>query len=160
MSLRPLIGGGGQEHGLRAGTENVAYAVGLGKAAELAQSALADGESARLARLRDLLATRLEELLPGRVHLNGHPTERLPNTLNVGIDGTRALTILESSSGFAASAGSACHAGLDTPSPVLTAMGQPAERALTALRLSVGRWTTPDDVERAARDIAAAAGSG
>jgi cysteine desulfurase len=157
VPLRPLVGGGGQEFGLRAGTENVAYAVGLGRAAQLARSALEHGETERLRELRDLLARRLEERLPGRVHLNGHPTHRLPNTLNVGIDGTRALSLLADMSDLAASAGSACHAGQDSPSPVLTAMGQSSARAFTAIRLSVGRWTTTEQIEQAAVDIASAA---
>lgn len=157
VPLRPLVSGGGQEFGLRAGTENVAYAVGLGRAAQLAQSALEQGETERLRELRDLLARRLEERLPGRAHLNGHPTLRLPNTLNVGIDGTRALSLLADLPDLAASAGSACHAGQDSPSPVLTAMGQGSSRALTALRLSVGRWTTTEQLEQAAAHIASAA---
>jgi cysteine desulfurase len=156
LALHPLVGGGGQEHGLRAGTENVAYAVGLGAAAALAQQALDHGESARLSALRDLLEAQLRELVPGRVHLNGHPVERLPNTLNVGIDGARALGLLAGTPAIAASAGSACHAGNDEPSPVLTAMGLPVEQALTAVRLSLGRWSTQAEVIGAARALAAA----
>ena len=157
VALRPLAGGGGQEHGLRAGTENVAHAVGLGRAADLAIASLAAGESARLADLRDRLEARLRDALPGRVHLNGHRTERLPNTLNVRIDGVRALTLLAAVPSVAASAGSACHAGRDRPSPVLTAMGLGEREALTALRLSVGRWTTAEEIDSAAEAIARAA---
>lgn len=157
VALRPLAGGGGQEHGLRAGTENVAYAVGLGRAADLAIASLAAGESARLADLRDRLEARLRESLPGRVHLNGHRAERLPNTLNIRIDGVRALTLLAAVPSVAASAGSACHAGQDRPSPVLTAMGLGEREALTALRLSVGRWTTAEEIDSAAEAIARAA---
>lgn len=156
--LHPTIGGGGQERGLRAGTENVAFAVGLGRAADLAADALAHGESERLTGLRDLLEQRLEALLPGRVHLNGHREQRLPNTLNVSIEGTRALSLLPRLDAVAASAGSACHAGQDEPSPVLAAMGLSLDRALSAIRLSVGRSTTAAEVETAARTIAAAAG--
>lgn len=157
VRLRALVGGGGQERGLRAGTENVAYALGMGRAATLAGQALDDGESGRLAGLRDTLEDLLHTLLPGRVHLNGHPTRRLPNTLNVRIDGTRALALLEAVPTVAASAGSACHSGQDRPSPVLTAMGLPEDQALTAIRLSIGRWTTFEDVEHAATDLAHAA---
>jgi cysteine desulfurase len=157
VQLRPQIAGGWQEGGLRAGTENVPYAVALGHAAHLAHRALEAGETERLRGLRDHLARRLSDLLPGRVHVNGHPSRRLPNTLNVSIDGVRALTLLEMLPGVAASAGSACHAGQDTPSAVLTAMGIPADRALSAVRLSVGRWSTLDEVERAATQIATAA---
>lgn len=154
VALEPIIGGGGQESALRAGTENVAYAVGLGASAQLASAALAAGETVRLTQLRDRLHAELGARLPGRVHLHGHPTERLPNTLNVRVDHARALTILEVATGIAAGTGSACHAGYDEPSPVLTAMGVPAPAALAALRLSLGRWTTPDDLAAAAAVIA------
>lgn len=157
VALRPQISGGGQEGGLRAGTENVAYAVGLGHAAHLAHRALQADETDRLRVLRDHLHDRLTELLPDRVHVNGHLTHRLPNTLNVSIDGMRALTLLAELSDVAASAGSACHAGQDTPSPVLAAMGIPPDRALTAIRLSAGRWSTIDQAEQAATRIAATA---
>lgn len=159
VPLRPVVGGGGQEGGLRAGTENVPYVVGLGRAAELAGAALAGGEAARLTGLRDRLHSRLEDLLPGRVHLNGDPVERLPNTLNVSLDGVRALTVLDRLDTVAASAGSACHSGQDEPSPVLTAMGVPFARAVAALRFSVGRWTTDDEVDQAAERIATVAGA-
>ncbi|MDC7120574.1 cysteine desulfurase [Cellulomonas fimi] len=155
--LRPVVDGGGQEAGRRAGTENVAYAVGLGVAADLAAQALAAGESERLRRLRDRLHQLLEASLPGRVHLNGHPEHRLPNTLNVSITDARALTVLNDLHDVAASAGSACHAGTDRPSDVLTAMGMSRERALSALRLSLGRWTSPADVACVADRIAAEA---
>ena len=155
--LHPLVGGGGQEHGLRAGTENVAYAVGLARAAELAAEGLRAGETQRLQCLRDRLADRLQMLLPGRVHLNGDPQHRLPNTLNISIAGVRALTLLAQVPAVAASAGSACHAGLDTPSLVLSAMGIAEERALSAVRLSVGRWSTPGEVDEAAAQLVAVA---
>lgn len=157
VTLHPLVGGGGQEHGLRAGTENVAYAVGLARAAELAAESLRAGETQRLQRLRDRLADRLQMLLPGRVRLNGDAQHRLPNTLNISIAGVRALTLLAQVPAVAASAGSACHAGLDTPSPVLSAMGIAEERALSAVRLSVGRWSTPGEVDEAAAQLVAVA---
>ena len=156
VQLHPVIGGGGQEGGLRAGTENVPHIVGLGRAGELA-AALAGGESTRLTALRDRLHHLLEELLPGRVHLNEHPTDRLPNTLNVSIDRTRALTVLDRLETVAASAGSACHSGQDKPSPVLTAMGAPYDRAVAALRFSLGRWTTNEELDQAAERVAAVA---
>lgn len=158
VPLHPIIGGGGQESGLRAGTENVAAIVGLGAAADLARTALAGGESARLESLRDELARRLHDALPGRVRINGADGPRLPTTLSVRLVGTSALVLLDRLPGVAASAGSACHAGVDTPSPVLTAMGRPAVAALETIRLSVGRWTTPAEIERAAALIAAAVG--
>ena len=109
VALHPLIGGGGQEHGLRAGTENVAYAVGFGEAAALAARSLAEGETQRLQTMRDRLEHRLATLLPGRVHLNGHPTHRLPNTANVRMDGAPALALLADLTDVVVSAGSACH---------------------------------------------------
>ena len=100
--------------------------------------------------LRDRLQQRLESELPNLVHLNGHPTERLPNTLNVSIDGVVGEEILTATSEIAASTGSACHEGNTEPSAVLLAMGLTRERALGALRLTLGRWSVEGDVERAA----------
>jgi cysteine desulfurase len=150
--LEPVIYGGGQEHGLRAGTENVAGIVALGKACELAAASLPQSEE-RLRHLRDYLHALLERALPGRVHLNGHPSERLPNTLNVSIDGIVGEELLAATPGLASSTGSACHEGSTEPSPVLTAMRVPRERALAALRLTVGRWTDEAQLEQAARLI-------
>ena len=138
---------------MRAGTENVAYAVALGVAAELAGADLADGAPERLAALRDDLHQRLEVALPGRVRLNGHPERRLPHTLNVSIDGITSHEVLQTCVQVAASAGSACHAGQQQPSPVLTAMGLPPARGLSALRLTVGRWTTTADIDRASDEL-------
>ncbi len=154
VRVHPLIGGGGQEHGLRAGTENVACAVGFGEAAALAAGSLADGETLRLQTLRDRLEGRLATLLPGRVHRNGHPPQRLPNTANVRIDGAPALGLLADLSEVVVSAGSACHAGRDEPSAVLTAMGLSTTEALCTIRVSLGRWTTADQVDDASAHIA------
>ena len=155
VRLRPIIGGGGQEHGLRAGTENVAYAVGFGEAAKLAAQNLADCESERLAGLRGRLESALRKDLPNHLHTHGHPTEHLPNTLNLRIDGIPALALLAAMPGIAASAGSACHAGRDEPSSVLTALGLNTVDALATIRLSWGRWTTEDEIDRAAAQIIA-----
>jgi cysteine desulfurase len=156
--LEPLIHGGGQERGMRAGTENIAYAVALGAAAELAAADLAAGEPERQRRLRDDLHHLLTERLPGRVLLNGHPTQRLPNTANLALTQNRGDDILAAAPGIAASTGSACHAGTTEPSPVLTAMAL-GERARSAVRLSIGRWTTPDDIAQAVTQLAHAATS-
>ncbi|GAA2350325.1 cysteine desulfurase family protein [Dactylosporangium salmoneum] len=158
VRLEPVVYGGGQERGLRAGTENVALAAGLGAAAVLAAEDLAGGVPARIAALRDELLRRLEAGLPGRVHRNGSAEHCLPNTLNVSINGVLGADVLAAAPGVAASTGSACHSGTHTPSPVLTAMGLPAARALGALRLSLGRWSTPDDIASAADALIAAAG--
>ncbi|MEU7409104.1 cysteine desulfurase family protein [Streptomyces sp. NPDC042638] len=157
VRLEPVVYGGGQERGLRAGTENVALAVALGTAARVAAGELADGAPARVAALRDDLHRRLTVALPGRVRLNGPERQRLPNTLNVSVEGTLGHELLARADRIAASTGSACHSGTHSPSPVLTAMGLAADRALGALRLSLGRWTTAEDVETAATAVARAA---
>ncbi len=150
VQLEPVITGGGQEHGLRAGTENVAAIVALGTACELARQHLPT-EQPRLAVLRDLLYQRLTEALPGVVSLNGHPGERLPNTLNVSIEGVIGEEVLATIPQIAAATGSACHAGETEPSAVLLAMGIERARAKGALRLTLGRWSTEKEVEQAAR---------
>jgi cysteine desulfurase len=156
VALAPVILGGGQERGLRAGTENVALIVALGVAAALAAERLA-ADGPRLRVLRDRLHRRLVERLAGAVQLNGHPTQRLPNTLNVGIDGVIGQQLLAATPELAASMGSACHAADPEPSGVLLAMGLPRERALGALRLTLGRWTTQAEVDSAASLLATAA---
>ena len=148
VALEPLIYGGGQERGLRSGTENVALTAGLGTAAQLAAEELADGGAQRIATLRERLHTGLIARLPGRIHLNGPAEPRLPNTLNIGIDGIRGHELLDAVPEIAASTGSACHSGDHRPSPVLSAMGLPEKLSLAALRLSLGRWTTADDIDR------------
>ncbi|MEU2876784.1 cysteine desulfurase family protein [Streptomyces sp. NPDC007070] len=157
VRLEPVVPGGGQERGLRAGTENVALAVALGAAARIAAAELADGTPARTADLRDGLHRRLADALPGRVRLNGPDKDRLPNTLNISVEGALGHELLAAAPEIAASTGSACHSGARTPSPVLTAMGVEPARALGALRLSLGRWTTPEDIETAATALVRAA---
>jgi cysteine desulfurase len=152
LQLEPAIYGGGQERGLRAGTENVAHIAARGHAAHLATT-LTD-EPGRVRRLRDLLHHQLAQQLPGRVHLNGHPTATLPNTLNISIDGTTGHELLDTTSDIAASTGSACHETDTHPSPVLAAMHLTPQRTRSAVRLSLGRWTTADDVNRAATLLA------
>jgi cysteine desulfurase len=107
--------------------------------------------------LRDLLHHRLDELLPGRVQLNGHRDLRLPNTLNVSITGVTGDDLLAAVPGIAAATCAGCHSATPEPSPVLLAMGHDPGRALSALRLTLGRWTTRDDIEQAAHQIAAGA---
>lgn len=153
LELEPVIYGGGQEGGRRAGTENVAGMVALGTACLLAQEQLAESH-VRLQGLRDELQRLLEEYVPARVFLNGHVTERLPNTLNISIEGVVGEDVLAVTSEIASSTGSACHEGSTDPSPVLMAMGLPRERALGALRLTPGRWTTEEEVQKAARLLA------
>ncbi|WP_246150172.1 cysteine desulfurase family protein [Streptomyces qinzhouensis] len=155
--LEPVAYGGSQERGLRAGTENVALAVALGAAARLAADELAGGGPDRTAALRDRLHHGLAAGLPGRIRLNGPERERLPNTLNISVEGALGHELLAAAGRIAASTGSACHSGTHAPSPVLTAMGVEPARALGAVRLSLGRWTTAEDVETAAAALTAAA---
>jgi cysteine desulfurase len=143
VRLEPLLHGAGHEDGRRAGTENVLLDVALGEAADLAGD-LSWTVEAR--RLRDWLWTRLQERFGDRVLLNGHPTRRLPNTLNVSFLGRRGPDLLAALPAVAATTGSACHTGV-TASPVLTAMGVPAEAAAGAVRLSLGRMTTQDELD-------------
>lgn len=149
VSFTPLLHGGGQEGGRRSGTENVPYIVALGVACRLARERL-PGESQHLRGLRDLLHERLRAGFPELV-LNGPEHERLPNTLNVSFPGLRGSDLLGDLPELAASLGAACHAGVESLSPVLTAMGVPSEVARGALRLSVGRPTTQEEVETAAQ---------
>jgi cysteine desulfurase len=155
VRLEPLIYGGGQERGLRAGTENVALIVALGAAADLAAADLAASEPERQRGLRDELHRRLAEQLPGQVLLNGHPTQRLPNTANLALTPHDGRALL-AAAGVAASTGSACHTGTTRPSPVLTAMTLPGAQTRSAIRLSLGRWTTTEDVDYAASRLSAA----
>ena len=152
LVLEPAIYGGGQEQGRRAGTENIAFMVGLGAACMLAREQLPISQP-RLQHLRDALQAQLEQYLSGTVHLNGHPTRRLPNTLNVSIDGVIGEEVLVATPEIASSTGSACHEGNTDPSDVLMAMGMSRERALGALRLTLGRWSTEAEIERASTAI-------
>jgi cysteine desulfurase len=155
VALEPLIRGAGHERGLRAGTENVPYLVGLGRAAELVGERL-DAYQERTRALRDSLHQGILRAVPDAV-LNGHPTGRLPNTLNLSFPGVNAAALLARiRDQVACSTGSACHAGHAEPSPVLLAMGREPALAAAALRLSLGWGTTEADVKRAATVIAAA----
>jgi cysteine desulfurase len=156
--IEPLIRGAGHERGRRAGTESLLMAVGLGAACAIVRSELVD-ETKRLSRLRDRLESRLRAGLPGLV-VHGHPTERLPNTLSVALPGTHAHRLLERlGDRVAASPGSACHADKVQVSHVLSAMGVEPALALSTIRLSVGRFTTEDEVDRAAELILAEVGA-
>lgn len=153
VHVQSIIGGGGQENGRRAGTENVAYAVGFGEAARLAQMYMEQGEQERLGSLRARLEKSLRDGLPGHIHVNGHSVDHLPNTLNFRIDGVSALSLLAAMPSIATSAGSACHAGRDEPSQVLLALGLEPVDALGAVRISLGRWSTENEIDEAAVQI-------
>jgi cysteine desulfurase len=152
--LDPLIHGAGHEGGRRAGTENMPYIVALGAACALAQEQL-DSQAARWTALRARLLAGLEARV-GPVQVNGHPERRLPNTLNICVPGVVGDEVLARASGVAASTGAACHAGLTEPSSVLLAMGIDPTVALGALRLSLGRWTTAEEIDGAVEALSAA----
>jgi cysteine desulfurase len=145
VALEPLIHGAGHESGRRAGTENILLEVALGAACELAQSWL---EVESIGQLRDLFWELLQTKFGEQVVLNGHPTERLPNTLNVSFVGKIGSTILSGLQGVAASTGSACHSGSVELSPVLKAMKVPPEIGMGAIRFSLGRTTTREEIEQ------------
>jgi len=147
-ALEPIQYGASHEHGLRPGTENVPHIVALGEAARLARTTLAQG-AARMTALRDRLHGLLVAAIPG-LHLNGHPTERLPNTLNVSFPAVAGWQVLAAAPTVAASTGSACHAGDHAVSGVLAAMGLTREAAAGAVRLSLGRFTTESEIDAAA----------
>jgi cysteine desulfurase len=156
VRLEPFFHGAGHESGRRAGTENVPYIVGLGTACEILRRSLPEA-SARLQALRDRLWEQLRAALGDRVVLNGHPVERLPNTLNVSFVGCVGSELLEAVPEVAASTGSACHEGKVTQSPVLCAMRVPPAVGKGAVRLSVGRFTTEEEIDRAADALIAGA---
>lgn len=144
IQIDPFIHGAGHERGLRAGTENVIHDVALGQACAIAQAKLS---SADKQALTDYFWTQLKTRFGDRVVLNGHPTERLPNTLNVSFIGMRGYEILDQLTDVAASTGSACHAGQTSLSPVLQAMGISETVGLGAIRFSLGRFTTRADID-------------
>ena len=153
--IRAVLHGAEQEHGLRPGTENVASIVALGAAAVLAKRSL-PAASEHMRAMRDRLHQRLATAVPD-LQLNGHPEYRLPNTLHVSLPGVSGRALLgEAADVVAASVGSACHSENDAVSGVLAAMGVGAARAAGAVRLSVGRGTTRDEVERAAEALVCA----
>jgi cysteine desulfurase len=153
--LEPVIHGAGHERGLRAGTENVPFIAGLGGAAALADDRLRNGAHVEVKRLRDRLHAALQSAVPD-LALNGHPHQRLPNTLNVSFPGHDGERLLACTPSIAAATGAACHSGRTEPSAVLTAMGLDRSRALGAVRLSLGYDTTTEQIDAAAAALAAA----
>lgn len=146
--LRPIILGGGQERGLRSGTEKVPGIVGMGKAAEVATQEM-ERESTRLTKMRDRLRKGLLDSIP-HSYLNGHPTARLPNNLSVRfsyIEGESLVLSLDME-GIAVSSGSACSSKTLEPSHVLRAIGLRHEEAHGSLLFSMGKWNTEDEVGR------------
>jgi cysteine desulfurase len=153
VQIDSLIHGASQEKGRRAGTENVPYMVGLGKACKLAGQALSEFGT-KVKGLRDRLYEGIVDGLgTDKVHLNGHPERRLPNTLNISIRGVVGDELLSRIPEIAASTGAACHAGSTEPSGVLLDMGLSRELALGTLRLTLGRWSSPEEIDTAAELI-------
>jgi cysteine desulfurase len=146
--LEPLIHGAGHEFGRRAGTENVIYDVALGKACEVAKADLPRYQR-EVRQLRDLFQAELAKRFGDRVLVNGHPEQRLPNTLHVNFRGVIGAALLEKLPALAASTGSACHAGEIALSSVLEAMQVPPELGMGAVRFSLGRYTTRAEIEQA-----------
>lgn len=142
--LEPLIHGAGHEGGRRAGTESALLAAALGRACELAGDLSAMGG---VKALRDRFWNGLKRRFGDGIVLNGHPEERLPNTLSVSFVGRVGADILATLPGVAASTGSACHSGKVELSPVLEAMGVPPETGMGAIRFSLGRSTTQDEID-------------
>jgi cysteine desulfurase len=146
-SLIPELTGGGQEFGLRAGTSNIPYIVGLAEAFQLVHKELEE-RSSRLIQLRDRIIGQVLEEIPD-ARLTGHPIKRLPNHASFvfeGVDGNALLMLLDVE-GFACSSGSACKTGNPEPSDVLTALGLTPEWALGSLRVTLGISTTQQDIE-------------
>jgi cysteine desulfurase len=150
--LEALTLGAGHERGLRPGTENVASIVGLGAACAIARQDLHE-QGMRVRMLRDRLWEQLAGAVP-HLELNGHVENRLPNTLNVRFPRVSGEALLATTPQIAASTGSACHDGDESPSAVLLAMGIPAQAALGSVRLTLGRATTESAVDRAAAALA------
>jgi cysteine desulfurase len=144
-TLLPLLHGAGHERGLRPGTENAAFIVGLGAAAMVAAPILdSEGVRQRALGLRLFDGLRQAGL---SVHLNGHPERKLPNTWNISFEGFDAPTVMEALPGVAVSPGAACHGDLVEPSHVLSAMGVEAALARGAIRFSLGRETTEEEID-------------
>ena len=152
--MDPLIHGGQQERGLRAGTENVPAITGLGCAAEIAQKELA-GESEQLRQLKRILWDEISAIPGAFRNSPSDDATSLAGTLNFGIEGIRRDTLLIrlDLAGFAVSAGSACSAGSLEPSHVLSAMGIPEDRAQSSLRVTLGRFTTEKDIHAFAEEL-------
>jgi len=153
IKLGPILHGGGQESGLRPGTENVAAIVGMGIAARIALEEL-PRTSRQLRKLRDILYEDLKEKIP-RVKINGHPSRRLPNTVNLcfhDISGEEIAGFLDKE-GICVSTGSACSSAEPEPSHVLLAMGLTEEEARSSVRFSLGRDTTAEDIQRTVQAV-------
>ncbi len=148
-SISPILHGAGHEMGMRPGTENVPYIVGLGRAAMLAMQGL-DTERKHLSQLRDALMMQLKATLGNNLIVNGARSERLPNTLSAQFQGVTGAELLGRADQICASTGAACHSGETMISATLKAIGLNADQASSTVRLSVGRYTTDEEIGIAA----------
>ncbi len=144
-TLQPMLYGAGHERGLRPGTENAAFIVGLGAACMVAMPVL-ESEGRRQRKLGQRLFDGLKQA-GLKVHVNGHPEKKLPNTWNISFEGFTSTEVMEALVGVAVSPGAACHGDLIEPSHVLTAMGVDVNLARGAIRFSLGRETTEGEID-------------
>lgn len=153
VRLSPIMHGGGHERGMRSGTLNVPGIVGFGKAAEIAQNLLQE-EPARIAKMRDWLWKGIQEQLD-EVYLNGHPTQRLPNNLNVSFAYVEGESLMMGMKELAVSSGSACTSSSLEPSYVLKSIGVGEDLAHTSIRFGLGRFTTEEELQYALKKVVA-----
>ncbi len=157
VTVEKPMHGADHESGRRAGTENVVLVSGLGAACQLIEDNL-ESCTAQMREMRDRLEAGVMRVYP-ETAFNGHPDKRLPNTTSVSFKGLEANAILAEIEGVAASAGAACHSDRIDVSPVLMAMGVPIEYAMGTVRLSVGRYTTADEIDSAVEQIGTVVGA-
>lgn len=145
LTIPSLIHGGSHEKGRRAGTENVIFIVGLGKACEIAAETL---KSPSVLKLTQYFYQQLVKVFQAKMQLNGHLEKRLPNTLNISFLGHTSEEVMLKLGNVAVSAGSACHSNSTEISPVLKAMGVSTEAGLSSIRFSLGKYTTQAEIDR------------
>lgn len=153
VQIPPFIDGGGQERGIRSGTLNVPGIVGLGKASEICEQEMFS-EAARLTRMRDRLKEIIFDGLDD-VYLNGHPTDRLPNNINMSFADVEGESLLMGVQDVALSSGSACMTAVPEPSYVLRALGLTTDLAYSSIRFGLGRFNTDEEIEYVGHRIVA-----
>lgn len=151
IPIEPLFFGGGQENGLRSGTLNVPGIVGFGEASRICIAEVQD-DSTRIGSLRDILESELCKVIPS-IQINGSKSLRLPNTSSLIFPGIDAEELILNSPQIMVGTGSACSSGAIEPSHVLTAIGLSREMANSTIRISLGRFTSSDQIETAIREI-------
>jgi len=144
INIEPLIHGASQENNQRAGTENIIYDIGLGKACELAKENL---KSDKILKLTEYFFNELKNIFGNKIRLNGHPVNKLPNTLYISFMDFSFSEVSKALKDIAVSGGSACHSGSVKLSPVLKAMGIKDDEVSTAIRFSLGKYTTKTEID-------------